>query len=456
MARIRGLGTAWRWSQLFVALVMVVIEWMCRKAITVFFRVVPVPWWDSPAWNDDPKNSTEDPNWERSTLEYIDAKGYRGEGHFVTTPDGYVLGLHRIPSAAIVAGVDDNDADGADGGAPVEAVPPRSTIPPRPVLIVHGFMQSSEAFAIRQRASDSLPLVLSSAGYDVWLGNNRGNKYSHKHIVKKPTHEDFWDYSLDDLARYDLPSMIDYVLAHTGAKSLTLVGFSQGTAQSFAYLSNPTVSWKVNLFIALAPVSIPRGFVNPLVDSLARARPDFIFLLFGRRQLLPSTLFWRNFLPRATFVKAIDFALRFLFGWTTECLAESEKPLLYSHLYSHTSVKTIVQWFQLIQTGKFQMFDDYMINTSECYTGYSLPQYQLRHIRTPVACFCGGRDTLPQTAQLLAALPKDKKVFVHTEEKYEHLDFMWAKDIAQTIYPKILMLMDRYSNVQKKEDSFEL
>jgi len=164
-------------------------------------------------------------------------------------------------------------------------------------------------------------------------------------------------------------------------------------------------------------------------------------------------------------VRVIDIALKFLFGWTTECIAESEKPLLYSHLYSHTSVKTIVQWFQLIQTGKFQMFDDYMANASspstESYTGYSLPQYQLRHIRTPIACFCGGRDTLPNTERLLEVLPKDKQVLVHKEEKYEHLDFMWAKDLSRTVYPKILTLMGKYNNdnnnsKRKEEDSFEL
>jgi hypothetical protein len=79
---------------------------------------------------------------------------YHAEEHFVTTPDGYVLGLHRIPVS--------NLNDGAD-----EVRNHRL----RPVLILHGFMHSSEAFTIRQRTADSLPLVLNNAGYDVWLGN---------------------------------------------------------------------------------------------------------------------------------------------------------------------------------------------------------------------------------------------------------------------------------------------
>jgi len=330
----------------------------------------------------------------------------------------------------------------------------------RPVLILHGFMHSSEAFTIRQRAADSLPLVLNNAGYDVWLGNNRGNRYSHKHITKNPKTDAYWDFSLDDMARYDLPSMIDYILAQTGATSLTLVGFSQGTAQGFAYLSNKTLTSKVNLFIPLAPVIVPRGFANPVVDSLARARPDFIFLLFGKRQLLPSTLFWRNNLPRATFVQLIDLALKFLFGWDTSCLSEKEKPLLYSHIYAHASVKTVVQWFQIIQTRKFQMFDDYKSSNvssfgSESYPGYVLPSYQTAQIKTPIACFCGGKDTLPNNSELIASLPKDRVVEVHIVDKYEHLDFMWASDVAETVYPKILTLLAKY-NRGKEEDRCEL
>jgi len=424
---------------------LVIVEWVCRGAITLVFRIIPVPWKNE---SDDPKVA-EDPNCESGTIEYIISKGFTAEEHFVTTQDGYVLALHRIPA----------DIQANDGAEEIKLNTPNNHLHLKPVLIVHGFMHSSEAF-IRQDANDSLPLVLNEAGYDVWLGNNRGNKYSHKHITKKPTSDEFWDFSLDDMARYDLPSMIDYILAQTGAPSLTLVGFSQGTAQSFAFLSNPLYSSKVNLFIALAPVIAPRGFANPIVDSLARARPDFIFLLFGRRQLLPSTLFWRNRLPRSSFVRLIDFALKFLFGWDTACLSDKEKPLLYSHIYAHASVKTVVQWFQIIQSGKFQMFDDYKSDNnnsnagSASYPGYVLPSYQLHQIRTPVACFCGGRDTLPQSSEIVRAIPADKRALIHIEEKYEHLDFMWATDVAKTIYPKILNLLQKYS--AKEDDCCEL
>ena len=32
-----------------------------------------------------------------SQIQLITSKGYPAESHWVTTPDGYILGLHRIP-----------------------------------------------------------------------------------------------------------------------------------------------------------------------------------------------------------------------------------------------------------------------------------------------------------------------------------------------------------------------
>jgi pimeloyl-ACP methyl ester carboxylesterase len=67
-----------------------------------------------------------------------------------------------------------------------------------------------------------------SAGYDVWLGNTRGNTYSRR--TNKglfPYQAEFWYFSLDELALIDVPAMIDYVLEHTGASKLAYVGHSQ-------------------------------------------------------------------------------------------------------------------------------------------------------------------------------------------------------------------------------------
>lgn len=47
-------------------------------------------------------------------------------------------------------------------------------------------------------------------------------------------------------------------------------------------------------FIALAPAMSPRGLHNPLVDGLIKSSPAALFLFFGRKAILPSTIFWQS------------------------------------------------------------------------------------------------------------------------------------------------------------------
>ena len=49
-------------------------------------------------------------------------------------------------------------------------------------------------------------------GYDVWLGNVRGNIYSLNHTTLTPDSHQFWDFSFQEMAEIDLPAMVDKVL----------------------------------------------------------------------------------------------------------------------------------------------------------------------------------------------------------------------------------------------------
>lgn len=59
--------------------------------------------------------------------------------------------------------------------------------------------------------------ILADAGYDVWMGNFRGNTYSRGHISPKrqPKQTEFWEFSFDEMGAIDLPTMINYVLDQT-------------------------------------------------------------------------------------------------------------------------------------------------------------------------------------------------------------------------------------------------
>lgn len=71
---------------------------------------------------------------------------------------------------------------------------------------------------------------MADQGYDVWIGNARGNKYSRSHTYLDPdSGVDFWDFTWHQIGIYDIPAMIDYVLEQTGQEDLFYIGHSQVT-----------------------------------------------------------------------------------------------------------------------------------------------------------------------------------------------------------------------------------
>lgn len=59
---------------------------------------------------------------------------------------------------------------------------------------MHGLQSSSADWVIAGRRI-SLAFQLSDSGYDVWMGNARGNTYSKQHISISTESNEFWNFS---------------------------------------------------------------------------------------------------------------------------------------------------------------------------------------------------------------------------------------------------------------------
>lgn len=92
----------------------------------------------------------------------------------------------------------------------------------------------------------------------------------------------------------------------------------------------------------MAPATTPKGLQHPLIDAFVKATPSVIYLMFGRKTPLKLALFWQRLISPPLFVKVIDASVRFLFGWTGDNMSADQKTVSYQHLYSLTSVKSLV------------------------------------------------------------------------------------------------------------------
>ncbi|KAJ7188585.1 Alpha/Beta hydrolase protein [Mycena filopes] len=360
--------------------------------------------------------------------------GYTHEEHVVLTKDGYLLGLHRLPSKK----GQQKASPGTSTGNPV-------------VYLHHGLLMNSEVWVCLTDAERSLPFVLVEQGFDVWLGNNRGNKYSKKSIHHGPNSSKFWDFSIDDFAWHDIPDSIHYILDCTKAKTVSYIGFSQGTAQAFAALSiHPQLNEKVNVFIALAPAMSPAGLAASIVDGLMKASPTLMFLFFGRKSILSSATMWQSILYPPIFAKTIDTSLRWLFAWNSYNISSHQKIAAYAHLYSFASVKSVVHWFQIMRNGQFQMYDDDVqspvVRTSV--SSYRPARFPTRNIVTPIVLCYGDADSLVDIDVMVSQLPG------HTVCKrlhgYEHLDILWGKDVDVDVIPEVIASLKQHCETPEK------
>ena len=172
----------------------------------------------------------------------IAEKGYPVEVINTTTEDCYILELHRIPNGRL----------------------PSASATKAPVLLLHGILGSSADFVMGSPEL-SLGFILADKGYDVWLGNIRGNTYSRNHCSLNPDETAFWEFSFDEVGLYDIPAMIDLIKAKTEAKKIFYVGFSMGTTSFFA-MANAKEEYLEDLALVslMAPVAHVDHMISPL------------------------------------------------------------------------------------------------------------------------------------------------------------------------------------------------
>uniref|UniRef100_A0A8C9ZAX2 Lipase n=1 Tax=Sander lucioperca TaxID=283035 RepID=A0A8C9ZAX2_SANLU len=338
-----------------------------------------------------------DPEVHMNITEIIRWWRYPAEEHEVLTEDGYILTVNRIPQGL------------------------KHTTGVRPVVFLqHGLLAAGSNW-ITNPPDTSLGFVLADAGYDVWIGNSRGNTWSRKHQTLSPDHEDFWRFSYDELALKDLPAVINHILKVTGQDQIYYIGHSQGTTIAFiAFSTLPELASKIKMFIGLAPVATV-AFTSSAMTKLS-ILPDFLIMdLFGRRDFLPQShvieWFAEHVCAKLVLSELVCGNIFFILcGFDVTNLNTTRIPVYTEHCPAGTSVQNMIHWAQAVHGGKLMAFDFGAAGNMKHYNQSTPPLYRVQDMKVPTALFSGGQDTL--------ADPKDVAVLLTQVSPQIEIDFI--------------------------------
>ncbi|NXO68333.1 LIPK Lipase, partial [Phainopepla nitens] len=335
--------------------------------------------------------------------------GYPSEEYDVVTEDGYILQLNRIPHGRGNAG--------CQGVRPV-------------VLLQHGLLAEGSCW-LTNLPNNSLGFILADAGYDVWVGNSRGNTWSRRHQVLTPSQDEFWAFSFDEMAKYDLPAMISFIEQKTGQKQLYYIGHSQGTTIGFiAFSTMPQLAQKIKVFFALSPVTTVMFSRSP-VRKLALFSDTGLKELFGTKEFLPHTALGELILSRfCACSKVCKHILATVFGFNWKNTNMSRVDVYAGHTPAGSSVQNIIHWIQ-VNLPRFLP------------TG--APFYDVRDMEVPTAMWNAGLDSLADPRDTARLLPQVKNLLHHKMiPHWNHLDFVLGLDAVEVLYREILDIMKKH------------
>jgi len=331
------------------------------------------------------------------------------------------------------------------------------------VLLQHGLTGCSVNW-IGNLANQSLGFILADAGFDVWLSNSRGNTYSTKHEVLDPkTNPSYWQFSWDQMAKYDVPAIVDFILDQTGNTQLYYAGHSQGTMIGFAQFSTDLeFAKKIKAFFALAPVA-KVGNVTGGITKLAPETKELqkIFDENGYFDFLPYNGILHQKQYEACSANKSDHVLcremfNNNFATGDQYINQTRIPVFMSHCPAGTSVQNMIHFGQGVNDDEFQMYDYSLGNSTNGklntlhYGQITPPFYNVSNLNVPTILFHSAADKLadPTDVAWLISQINDTVVEDYHYQDYQHGDFIYAMTAADDIYNHIVDYIEQHEPQQ--------
>ncbi|GMY13106.1 Triacylglycerol lipase 2 [Fagus crenata] len=352
--------------------------------------------------------------------------GYKCQELEVTTQDGYILSLQRIPEGRV----------GGTAGTKSKK---------QPVLIQHGVLVDGMTWLLNPPEQD-LPLILADNGFDVWIANTRGTRFSRRHVSLDPSQPAFWNWSWDELVTFDLPAVFDFVYGQTGQK-IDYVGHSLGTLVGLASFSEGKLVNQLKSAAFLSPIAYLSHMKSALGVIAAKAFVGEITTLLGLAEFNPKGEPVGDFLKSLCANPAVDcYDLLSELTGKNCCLNSSTVDLFLLNEPQSTSTKNMVHLSQTVRNGVVAKYNYGRPDYNLMHYGDVIPPiYNLSNIphELPIFFSYGGLDALSDVRDVTLLLDSFKfhdvdKLSVQFIKDYAHADFIMGVNAKDIVYNQVV------------------
>ena len=319
-------------------------------------------------------------------------------------------------------------------------------------ILQHGLLDGGFTWLILEQ--DSLAKKLCDEGYTLYLPYMRGSQFSRSHLdYDSSLNSDYWDFSFDQMAEYDLPAVINYIKQRDNVEKIYYIGHSQGTLIFFlAYMNEPEFLEKnIKKFVALGTV--------PNVNNA----PHFLIKLVEKSNIL-DLIPVKNFLsfPKEIGQILVPFCtskakflcntiLSLSFGGIEDTRRIDYERLgknIFLYEPGGTSVQNMKHWIQIYKAKKVQKYDFGILENLKKYHQVKPPVYDLNRMKgfsIPSLMTISDADPFadPQdTLDFIENIENKNNINILSLSNYNHIDYFWADSAIEEVFPKVMNFLN--------------
>lgn len=308
-----------------------------------------------------------------------------------------------------------------------------------PVVLCHGLGLNGTFWTITDE-HEHLPAQLQAKGYEVFIFDFRGSGESARvgrvgrfngFLRETPLLEiGEGSWNVDEIARYDVPAVLDYVKNTTGSDRVNWVGHSLGGMLMFAFLEMSPDRDRIANFVAMG-ATITYAKV-PETDMLAANRQLRLLARFASPGRLGRPLMVARF-------PGLDQIDRFYY--TESNVDRPTVARFYGYTLEDTGYSALAQLDPFLEYGHFISADRKIDYASK-----------LGELSVPTLMVVGDGDIMSDvpssqlTFDAIGSRDKTMMRFGKAEGQvadYGHCDLVWSRYASREVFPPLIDWLDR-------------